>query len=275
MLCDGNFVHHATKGQMGDMPTLLARVLGGEVKAMATRCVLAELRKLGDAFSGTIDAARCLGMAACEHEVALSATECIKAMIGDNNPEHFFVASQDIGLRGHIRKIPGGALIYVNRTAVVLEPPSEQQEQYAKLSEAERLHLSEREAKILKARILEDRHAAARRHSNGEGELRKNNSEDGSLLGGNRRSDASGTRSGGLMDDAEGEEGKHRRVKTLAENDKPTFKRKHAKGPNPLSVKKKAKTGASASTSSNSAKEATPVKPSGRKRRRPAKKEIA
>lgn len=49
-------------------------------------------------------------------------------------------------------QVPGGALIFLQNTGMILEPPSARQISYARLGEAERLHLLEGEEKVLEER---------------------------------------------------------------------------------------------------------------------------
>ena len=60
----------------------------------------------------------------CTHNPAVSATECIKQVIGAHNKDHYCVATQDPELRLYLRDIPGTPLIYMNNSATVLEPVS-------------------------------------------------------------------------------------------------------------------------------------------------------
>lgn len=41
----------------------------------------------------------------CQHEPFLPAGECVAAMVGSHNFEHYFVATQDIDLRKQLRKV--------------------------------------------------------------------------------------------------------------------------------------------------------------------------
>jgi U3 small nucleolar RNA-associated protein 23 len=41
-----------------------------------------------------------------------------------DNPHNYCVASQDAELRKELRRVPGVPLIHINRSVVVLEPPS-------------------------------------------------------------------------------------------------------------------------------------------------------
>ncbi|KAL3532925.1 hypothetical protein ACH5RR_006446 [Cinchona calisaya] len=63
-------------------------------------CVLAELRSLGNSYVESLNAARNLLIARCDHEKRKSAVSCITDVIGEKNSEHFFVATQDADSRG-------------------------------------------------------------------------------------------------------------------------------------------------------------------------------
>lgn len=41
----------------------------------------------------------------CDHEKRKSAVACITEVIGENNPEHFFVATQDAELRNKFHQV--------------------------------------------------------------------------------------------------------------------------------------------------------------------------
>ncbi len=45
--------------------------------------------------------------------------------IGESNPHHYFVASQDPELRGKLRRVPGVPLLHIIRNTMVLEKPTD------------------------------------------------------------------------------------------------------------------------------------------------------
>ncbi|THG19744.1 hypothetical protein TEA_003209 [Camellia sinensis var. sinensis] len=114
------------------------------------RCVLAELKSLGESYSESLKAARNLFTARCDHEKRKSAVACIVEIIGEDNPEHFFVATQDADLRKNLQEVPGVPVIFGLRNALMLEPPSAFQHQFAKSTEEERSHMTEFEYKMLR-----------------------------------------------------------------------------------------------------------------------------
>ncbi|GFZ16267.1 PIN domain-like family protein [Actinidia rufa] len=150
VLCDGTFVNHLLVNRITPADTALSNILGATVKIFTTRCVLAELKSLGESYSESLKAATNLITARCDHEKRKSAVACITEIIGAGNPEHFFVATQDADLRKKFQELPGVPLIFGLRNALLLEPPSAFQRQFAKSTEEERSQMSELEYKMLR-----------------------------------------------------------------------------------------------------------------------------
>lgn len=170
---------------------------------------------LGPSYSQSLEAANSLITARCDHESHVSAEDCILDVVGQSNSEHFFVATQHVDLRRKLLKIPGVPAIYALRTALLLESPSDAQHQFVKASEEQRLHMTDLEYKLLKKK------------KNIPNSLKINDppgEEDGS---GDQNMEAQAV---AKRDSA--------RI-GLGVKDKVQFKRKRAKGPNPLSCKKK------------------------------------
>lgn len=119
----------------------------------------------------------------CEHEKLKSADACLMEVIGEKNPEHFFVATQDVDLRKKLQEVrivvvifccssialgillvehrgflnscylwqvPGVPLIFGLRNALLLEPPSSFQRKFVKTSEEARSRMTKSEFKKLK-----------------------------------------------------------------------------------------------------------------------------
>ncbi|XVF16093.1 hypothetical protein REPUB_Repub10bG0001700 [Reevesia pubescens] len=215
VLCDGTFVHHLLHNDLTPADKALSNCLSASVKLFTTSCVLAELKKLGASHSASFQAARQLAIARCDHEKRVSADACIAEVIGENNSEHFFVATQDADLRNKLQKVPNVPLIFGLRNALFLEPPSKFQREFVKSSEEKRLHMTEKEYKAL--------------------EKRSTSILANADVGDSSDEEGLGCHSPGLQPhNTRNYSGKERDVK-----DRVRFKRKKAKGPNPLSVKKK------------------------------------
>lgn len=228
VLCDGTFLHYLLTHKMGAPADPLSRLLSASCRPFTTRCVIAELKNLGDSFSGTVSVARKLDAAKCDHEPLKSASDCLKSLIGDGNPEHFWVATQDAELRMKLRKVSALAIILAQNNFLVLEPPSEKQQAFAHANEAQRMHASKREFQIMEAQEKKK-----------EALLEAKAMDDEAGDDANQQSNSNLFRSSVANLKPKFETSfKRRRFSTA---DHPQFKKNRAKGPNPLSCKKKIK----------------------------------
>ncbi|KAL5576551.1 hypothetical protein UlMin_018250 [Ulmus minor] len=218
VLCDGTFVNHLLVNRITPADDALANLLGAPVKLFTTRCVLEELKWLGQSHSHALEAAQNLVTARCPHEMKRAAADaCIAEVIGENNPEHFFVATQDNDLRKKFQELPGVPVIFALRNALLLDSPSSFQRQFVKNLEEERSHMTVFEHNVLKKKA---KSAVTSDDENDDSPEEKEGSED-------------------LKTTLEALKEMCNRKKGLGVKDKAQFKRKRAKGPNPLSCKKK------------------------------------
>ncbi|KAL7232901.1 hypothetical protein ACSBR2_010830 [Camellia fascicularis] len=254
VLCDGTFVHHLHVNSITPANTALSSILSATVKIFTTRCVLAELKSLGESYSESLKAACNLFTARCDHEKRKSAVACIMEIIGEDNPEHFFVATQDADLRKNLQEVPGVPVIFGLRNALLLEPPSAFQHQFAKSTEEERSHMTEFEYKMLR---MKKKNMLAMEEARESSDVNGSEGDLGTLAVMKTNSGKNGTE-----------------VK-----DKVQFKRKKAKGPNPLSCKKKkncghAKENLVSEKDSNDGSETTRTRSRKRKRSRKQGKKL-
>uniref|UniRef100_A0A1D1YA84 rRNA-processing protein UTP23 n=1 Tax=Anthurium amnicola TaxID=1678845 RepID=A0A1D1YA84_9ARAE len=216
VLCDGTFIHHLLLHRLLPADDALAKLLCGQVTLFSSRCITAELKSLGEPHSESFQASQHLKVARCEHEKRVNAATCVESIVRDGNTNHYFVATQDTELRRKLREIPGVPVIFGLNNALFLEQPSAQQREFVKSSEEERLHISRSEFQMIKKREL------------------KNSSPEQTVPG-----------SAGARDIVRSDVGieqtarLHTAKGRLDLMDKQKFKRKKAKGPNPLSCKKK------------------------------------
>ncbi|KAJ4961138.1 hypothetical protein NE237_021048 [Protea cynaroides] len=216
ILCDGTFIHNLVVNKIKSAGDALSDILHASTRLFTTRCVIAELKSLGDTYSESLQEAHNLSIARCDHEKRKSAVACIEEVIGEDNHEHFFLATQDTSLREKFREIPGVPVIFGLRNSLFLEQPSAFQRQYARSVEEKRLHVTEWEYKMLQNK--------KKTEYTGQIETDSPEAHEGSL------DDI-------VMPKAVAETKARRRMVGLM--DKPQFKRKKAKAPNPLSCKKK------------------------------------
>ncbi|CAA7391031.1 unnamed protein product [Spirodela intermedia] len=215
VLCDGTFIHHLLLHGLVPADDALAKLLGARVTLFSSRCITAELRSLGDSHMESLEASQQLIAASCDHEKRVNAAACVESIIAEGNGKHFFVATQDIELRRKLREIRGVPVIYGLKNSLFIEQPSMTQREFVKLSEEERLHASESEIRILKKK-------------EGKDELPEQALTD---------CDTARDAFGGI--DVNQNTRLRTAKKKLDSAEKSKFKRKRAKGPNPLSCKKK------------------------------------
>ncbi|KAF7092281.1 hypothetical protein CFC21_094780 [Triticum aestivum] len=143
VLVDGTFVHHLLVHQLLPADDALRELLSAAraPPLFTPKCVQAELRRLGKSHSQAFDAAQLLATA--------SAVDCILSLVGDKNPEHYFVATQDSNLRAKLREVPCVPVIYGLKNSLFIEQPSAQERKFAQLDEEKRIHMEKSEFKKL------------------------------------------------------------------------------------------------------------------------------
>lgn len=62
----------------------------------------------------------------CDHaKKPISASQCILSLIGENNPDHLIIATNELTLTEKLRELPGCPVMYMKLSAMNLEKPSE------------------------------------------------------------------------------------------------------------------------------------------------------
>ncbi|XP_072266816.1 rRNA-processing protein UTP23 homolog [Pyxicephalus adspersus] len=124
VLIDGTFCQAALKNQI-QIKEQLPKYLMGDVQLCTSNCVLKELESLGKELYGAKLIAQRFQVRSCAHSKSpVDGTACILSMIADNNPHHYFVATQDHSLGNKIRKKAGIPLMFIIQNTIVLDKPS-------------------------------------------------------------------------------------------------------------------------------------------------------
>ncbi|KAI9281334.1 Fcf1-domain-containing protein, partial [Umbelopsis sp. AD052] len=170
ILLDGDFVQEGLNNKIY-MKDILPSTLMGPTKQLITSCAIAELRSKGDDFSGAVIASKRFERRRCRHVEPVSSAQCIKEIIDKDNPHNYCIASQDADLRKFLRSVPGVPLIHINRSVVVLEPPSKATKiKMAQLEKAKTLP-NEKELSFMqkkKKQLKDQEKKAATQDGNGE-----------------------------------------------------------------------------------------------------------
>ncbi|CAG8732097.1 11254_t:CDS:2 [Racocetra persica] len=149
ILVDGNFMQTAIRYKM-DICKQLCMVLLGNTKQMYTSCILAEVKKQGKEGLETELALNQFERRRCPHRKPVSSAECLASIIGNDNPHNYCVATQNETLRQQFRVIAGVPLLYINRTVLIVEPPSGATLEKVKQTEIAKTHASAEELNFLR-----------------------------------------------------------------------------------------------------------------------------
>jgi len=87
-----------------------------------------------------VDLAKTFERRKCNHREAIPGDECLSSVIGDSNKHRYVVATQSQPLRVKLRAIPAVPIVHVNRSVMVLEPPSDATLKIKESTEEQALH---------------------------------------------------------------------------------------------------------------------------------------
>lgn len=125
ILVDGTFCQAALKNKI-QIKEQMPKYLMGEVQLCTTNCALKELESLGKELYGAKLILQRYQVRRCAHfKEPIPASECLLSMLGETNPHHYFVATQDHTLTTGLKEIPGVPLFYIILNTIVLDRPSQ------------------------------------------------------------------------------------------------------------------------------------------------------
>lgn len=124
------------------------RTVQGEVKTMISQCCIKQL--YDEKANSSIRLAKTMERRRCGHvEAPETPYDCVVACVGTRNKNRYIVATNDQKLREQLRNVPGLPLIYINRSVMILEPPSPATLMVKESREAAKLGVSQEEAAVL------------------------------------------------------------------------------------------------------------------------------
>ncbi|KAM8967390.1 rRNA-processing protein UTP23 homolog [Pelodytes ibericus] len=124
VLLDGTFCQAALKNKI-QIKEQLPKYLMGEVQLCTSHCVMKELESLGKELYGAKLIAQRFQVRSCSHfKDPVSGSACLLSMTADNNPHHYFIATQDQELATKIKKRAGVPLMFIIQNTMVLDKPS-------------------------------------------------------------------------------------------------------------------------------------------------------
>ncbi|KAF9015335.1 Fcf1-domain-containing protein [Cyathus striatus] len=155
VLVDSEMCTMATSHKL-DIIKHLGTVLQGEVKPMITQCCIHELYIQGKSQQESVDLAKTFERRKCNHREVIPGDECLMSVIGDRNKHRYVIATQSQVLRSELRAIPAVPIIHVNRSVMVLEPPSDATLKEKQLNEERSLHATGSDIALVESPKPED-----------------------------------------------------------------------------------------------------------------------
>ncbi|KAI8887799.1 Fcf1-domain-containing protein, partial [Backusella circina FSU 941] len=155
ILLDGDFCHSGLQKKIyikDELPNLMH----GTTKPLVTECTLQDLKAKGPDFTSAYILAKKFEVCRCKHKEPISSYECIRSLIGEENPKHYCVATQNPKLKDRMRKIPGVPILYVKQNTLGLEPMTTKSKQAMHQHEQEKTQPLDKETARLKRALVGD-----------------------------------------------------------------------------------------------------------------------
>jgi len=89
-----------------------------------TQCCIHELY-LQREQQTAVDLAKAFERRKCNHREPIPGDDCLASVVGDSNKHRYVIATQSNPLRTKLRTIPAVPIVHINRTVMILEPPSD------------------------------------------------------------------------------------------------------------------------------------------------------
>ena len=122
VIIDGNFAAMALNKKF-EMKTSLEKLLDEKVILVIPSCIFKEVQSIESKISGLLKLLSQYKIEQCKHNL-MTPTNCIRDYIGKKNNSKYFVATQDNFLRVQLRKIPGVPLIFFEQNMLLMDKPS-------------------------------------------------------------------------------------------------------------------------------------------------------
>ncbi|KAH8916284.1 hypothetical protein BT69DRAFT_1287898 [Atractiella rhizophila] len=126
-------------------------LLQGEIKPMITQCCMQALYDAGPSAQPAVELARGWERRKCNHWVKKTSEECILGILGNENKHRYIIATQSTSLRSSLRTIPGLPIIFLNRSILLLEQPSEATVKRKEQMDSSKLHIPAHELDFLRS----------------------------------------------------------------------------------------------------------------------------
>ena len=122
IIIDGNFAAIALNKKF-EIKSSLEKLLDEKVILIIPNCIFKEVQSLENKIPGLVRLLSQYKIEQCKHNL-MNPTNCIRDYIGKKNNLKYFVATQDNFLRIQLRKIPGVPLIFFEQNMLLMDKPS-------------------------------------------------------------------------------------------------------------------------------------------------------
>ena len=147
VIIDGNFAAMALNKKF-EMKSSLEKLLGEKVVLIIPSCIFKEVQSIENKIPGLLKLLSQYKVEECSHGL-LSPTNCIRDYIGNKNQSKYFVATQDNFLRIQLRNIPGVPLIFFEQNMLLMDKPSKRSIEASERRENLKEDPKKREKKLL------------------------------------------------------------------------------------------------------------------------------
>jgi len=147
VIIDGNFAAMALNKKF-EMKSSLEKLLGEKVVLIIPSCIFKEVQSIENKIPGLLKLLSQYKIEECSHGL-LSPTNCIRDYIGNKNQSKYFVATQDNFLRIQLRNIPGVPLIFFEQNMLLMDKPSKRSIEASERREDLKEDPQKKEKKIL------------------------------------------------------------------------------------------------------------------------------
>ncbi|KAI8346876.1 Fcf1-domain-containing protein [Choanephora cucurbitarum] len=158
VVTDGEFCKKALEKKIY-VKDAIPELVGEKVKIVVTECILKDIKDKGHDFTSALILAQKFDVRKCPHkEEKVSAYQCIRELVGTENKDHYFVASQNPKLRDRMRKVPGVPILYVNvkHQGLGLEPMTDRSKASFKSHEEQKMKPLDKDTARLKRKLIEE-----------------------------------------------------------------------------------------------------------------------
>ena len=122
VIIDGNFASMALNKKF-ELKSSLEKLLDEKVILIIPSCIFKEVQSLESKIPGLLRLLSQYKIEQCNHN-PMNPTNCIRDYIGKKNNSKYFVATQDNFLRVQLRKVPGVPLIFFEQNMLLMDKPS-------------------------------------------------------------------------------------------------------------------------------------------------------